>query len=234
MRRSTIVVLVVLFSLFTVAAYGQQQQYVSRFDGYVGYSFLTTPNMNLFQNGFDSEFGYNYNRWMALGADFSYFQGSSSIATTMLNTATAAKLLPYAPYLPQPFTVPYDATTYTYTAGPQINIRKIKAVTFFIRPALGAMHQSVSMHPGPGTALAPTLPTLIVQSLVGPGMKTSDTVVFYGFGGGIDFNVSKPMAIRVMSDFVHTGLFTGLLNSGQNTVRFSVSPSFRFGPPVKK
>jgi len=99
-------------------------------------------------------------------------------------------------------------------------------MTFFVRPALGALHADISLKPGDPVSIA------IVTKLIGPGMKTSDTVVFYGFGGGMDLNVSKHVGIRTAADFVHYDMFSGLLNGGRNSVRFSVGPTFRFGPNV--
>jgi hypothetical protein len=73
----------------------------------------------------------------------------------------------------------------------------------------------------------------IINGLV-PGAKTSDSGVFYGFGGGLDANFTKHVGIRTQADFVHTSLFSNLLNSGQNTIRFSIGPTFHFGPNIVK
>jgi hypothetical protein len=72
-------------------------------------------------------------------------------------------------------------------------------------------------------ALAPLLPLI-------PGIKTkmNDTVAFYGFGGGFDYNASKHVGLRFSVDFVHTSLFSDLLNS-RNAVRFSVGPTWKWG-----
>ena len=50
----------------------------------------------------------------------------------------------------------------------------------------------------------------IVGSLIGPSMKTSQWTPFYGVGGGIDFNVSTHVGIKLTSDWVYTHLFQRL------------------------
>jgi hypothetical protein len=228
MRRSTFILLLVFLSLSVVTCVAQKQEYVGKYDAYVGYAYLTTPNMNLDERGFQAQFGYNYRRWLALGFDTSYFGGSTSLTVPMLNGATQAKLAPFVPLLPPGYTIyaPYHANTYTITGGPQLNYRGFKWVTLFIHPDIGAMHQTVQVHP------QDPIIKLIATSLLGPGMNTSQWVGFYGVGGGLDLNVSKHVAIRVQSDWVYTQLFQNLLKNPQYTWRMSASPTFRFGKNV--
>jgi Outer membrane protein beta-barrel domain len=223
MRRSAIISVIVFLFLSSLACFAQQD-YVSRYDGYVGWAYLSTPNMNLSQRGLDTEFGVNVRPWLSLGADFSYFTGHSSILPHMLNSTQLAKLAPILPLLPPGYNVfvPYGATTESYSAGTQFNYRHFKKVTLFVRPDLGAFHQSININP------QDQIIARIVQNVLGK-RTTSDTEVFYGVGGGMDFNVSRPVGIRVMADFVHTNLFSNLLKQGQNNIRFSISPTFRFG-----
>lgn len=229
MRREFICGLSLFILLFTLTCFSQQE-YVSRFDALGSYSFLSTPSLNLMQNGFNAEFGWNVRRWVALGGDFSVFSGSNTLIPSYLSPTVQTQLVPVLSQLPPGYTlaVPATATTYTYSAGPQFNLRKFKTVTFFAHPALGALHADITLKPGD------PISTAIVTKLVGPGMKTSDTVVFYGFGGGMDFNVSKHVGIRTAADFVHYDMFSSLPNGGRNSVRFSVGPTFRFGPNVPK
>lgn len=219
-----------LFVVFASLTCFSQQEYVSRFDAFGGYSFLSAPKLNLFENGFNGEFGVNVKTWVALGGDFSVFTGSSALTPDELNAHTLAKLAPFLPLLPPGYrlAIPFSATTYTYSAGPQFNIRKLKEVTFFVRPALGALHESVTANPR-NDGIQP----LIVAALL-PSGKTSDTVVFYGFGGGMDFNLSQHFAVRTAADFVHYDVFSNLLNGGRNAVRFSIGPTFRFGQNIVK
>ena len=228
MRRSILLLLPLFLSLTVVTCFAQKQEYVGQYDAYMGFAYLTTPNMNLAQRGFQAQFGYNYRRWVALGFDTSYFGGGSSMTVPMLNNATLAKLAPYQSLLPPGFAVPYTANTYTITGGPQFNYRGFKYVTLFFHPDIGAMHMSVTAQP--------TSPLMgaIVGGLLGPSMSTSQWVGFYGVGGGFDLNVSKHVALRFQSDWVYTQLFSDLLRNPQHTWRMSASPTFRFGKNVPK
>jgi len=149
MRRSIFIVLLVFLSLSVVTCVAQKQEYVGQYDAYFGYAYLTTPNMNLAQRGWQGQYGYNWRRWVALGFDTSYFGGGSSLTVPMLNNQTIAKLAPILPLLPPGFKVwtPYTANTYTITGGPQFNYRGFKYVTLFIHPDIGAMYQSVAVQP---------------------------------------------------------------------------------------
>ncbi|HWR37635.1 MAG TPA: outer membrane beta-barrel protein [Clostridia bacterium] len=224
MRRLLLCVLLAFVSMSALA----QESYVGRYNAFTGFSYLSTPKMNLFQRGFNGEAGINVNRWLALGADFSMFKGHSSLTPEELTDAHQANLAPLLPLLPPgtKLSVPYDAETYTFSAGPQVNIRKLNAVTFFVRPAFGILYEKVTGKPDNPLA------TTVVTGLVGPSKAKSDTVLFYGFGGGMDLNVSKHVALRFAADFVHTNLFEGMLREGRNSVRFSTGPTFRFGKNV--
>lgn len=206
-----------ILALSTCVPARAQQAYVNRYDLFTGYSHLTSPSVSLQQNGFNGSFGVNVLRWLALGADFSAFKGNGSIKLS--NTTIAPVLAPFLGGLNPSF--PFSATTYTFAAGPQFNLRKFKWVTLFARPGLGALHESASLQIPP--ALAP------LASLV-PGLmpNLTNTVVFYGAGGGFDYNLSKHVAVRFSADFVHTHLFSNLLEP-RNAVRFSVGPTWRWG-----
>lgn len=229
MRRSSVFVSLAFIFLAVLPAVSQQD-FVSRYDAFVGYSYLNSPKLSLSQNGFHTQFGVNARSWAALGVDFSYFNGNSTLHTTDLNSTQLAKLAPIVPLLPPGFVIqsPYDATTYTITGGPQFSIRKFKAVTIFVRPSIGAMHESVTAKP-PNVITAQ-----IVGNLIGPTMKKNDTEIFYGAGGGVDLNFSKHLAVRAQMDFVRVGLFTDVLNGSQNNIRFSIGPTFRFGKNIQK
>jgi outer membrane protein with beta-barrel domain len=203
-----------------------QQEYVPRFDAFTGFSYLDSPKLNLAERGFNGEFGVNVTRWLALGGDYSIFTGHSDITAADLKSSVQLALLPLLRALP-PGTVialPFDSTTYTFSAGPQFNFRQLKTFTFFVRPALGGMHETATLK-APTPALG-----LLVQQLA-PSSKKTDLALFYGVGGGFDVIPSKHIGLRVGLDFVHVNLFNDLLE-GRNSLRVSVGPTFRFGANV--
>ena len=222
MRRS-ILLLLLLFLALSVGTCFSQQEYISRYSAYTAFSSFSTPSLNLTQRGFDGDFGVNVRSWLTLGGDFSYGNGGSSLLPSSLSPSVQAKLAPFLPYLPPGtvLAVPYSASTYTYEAGPQFNYRKMKKVTLFVRPALGALHMGMTAHPDPRVA------PLLAQ--VFGSMSKSDTVVFYGFGGGVTWEATPHFGIRVAADFVHYDVFSDLLNGGRNTVRVTVGTKYSFG-----
>lgn len=219
--------LLIAVLLFTAVSAFAQQEYVPRFNAYTGFSYLATPKQNLYQRGFDSEMGVNVTRWLALGADFSVMTGTSSLVPHGLDPAVRAKLAAYTFPAGYQLFVPYDATTYTYTAGPQLNYRHFKKVTLFVRPAIGLLHESVTLKP------KDPIQTAVVAQVTSSG-KANDTVWFLGVGGGFDLNASKHVGLRVTTDWVHSFPFEGLLATSRNAVRVTVGPTFRFGKNVPK
>jgi opacity protein-like surface antigen len=224
--------LVFLFLMFVIPVQAQQAQpYVGRFTGFTGFSYMASPSFNLYQRGFDGDFGVNVKRWFSLGVDFSVLDGNTSILPKELTPSLQAALgaeIGALGGLPPGYTlyVPFNGKTYTVAAGPQINFRQLKRFTFFVRPGLGAIHEHATLKP------RDTIQTIIVSSLAPSGSKT-DTTVFYGGGGGVDFNASKHVALRVTLDYVHCFLFKNLLKDSRDSVRISVGPTFRFGKNVE-
>ena len=215
--------LTALLLVFSACAFAQQS-YVGRYDAFAGFTYLDTPRMNLMERGFITQEGININRWLAFGVDFSVMDGHSDLKIGDLVPAdrNAAHSLGF----PDSFGVPYNSITYTYTAGPQINIRKFKKVTLFVHPDLGAIHEKVTAAP------KTTLQTLVTNALV-PGGSRPDTTYFYGVGGGLQYGLTKHFGLRFTADYVHLHLFSNLLADSRNSFRFSIGPSFNFGKNVK-
>jgi len=220
--------IMLLFVLLTTLTCFSQQTDIRQFSTFGAYSYLATPSLNLTQRGFDGDFGINMRSWLTLGADFSYAGGHSSLVPNDLNAATKAKLAPFLPFLPPGYVlaVPYNSSTYTYEAGPQFNYRGMKKVTLFVRPALGALHASVTAKPND------PITKLIVGGLLGSNPTKSDTVVFYGFGGGATWEVTPNFGLRVAADFVRYNFFSDLLDGGRNSVRVVVGTKFSFGKNI--
>ena len=229
MRRLLLCVLLLLLLSTALPCFSQQTD-IRQFSAFGAFSYLSTPSLNLTQRGFDGDFGVNVRSWLTLGGDFSYENGHSSLLPSALNSATQAKLAPFLPLLPPGFVlaVPYNSSTYTYEAGPQFNYRGLKKVTFFVRPALGALHANFTAKPN-----NPIIAEIVSGLLNGSTSKT-DTVVFYGFGGGITWEITPQFGLRVASDFVHYDFFSNLLNGGRNSVRVVVGTKFSFGKNILK
>jgi len=88
---------------------------------------------------------------------------------------------------------------YGFLGGPQISLRKEK-YTVFVHALVGGAHAQ--------------------------GLFTSDTDLAWALGGGVDWNVTRLVAIRVgQVDYFGTHF----LNRGQNDLRVSAGFVFRFG-----
>ncbi len=173
-------------------------------------------------------------RWVSLGFDYTIVTGNGALTPGLLTNwlqqelgpqlagAVAAGLIPATYQL----RVPLDSKTQTFSAGPQISFRHFKMATLFIRPDLGAIHENATAKP------TDAISTMIVGQLA-PSGKETDTVVFYGFGGGVDLNINKHFSLRVQADFVHDHLFDNLLQNGRNTVRIAVGPGFQWGRNIE-
>lgn len=224
-RRALMPVLVLFLMSATLTGFAQQRD-IRQFAVFGAYSYLQTPSLNLAQRGFDGDLGYNYRPWLTFGFDFSYASGSSNLFPSMLNAATQAKLAPFVPLLPPNFSVPYGSSTYTYEAGPQLNYRRLKKVTFFVRPALGALHAKFN------TTSSDPLTNTIVMGLLGGKLATSDTVAFYGFGGGATWEITPNFGLRFATDFARYNFFSAALNGPRNSVRVVIGTKFGFGKNI--
>ena len=228
--------MVLALTLVASRAYSQQT-YVTRYDLFTGYTFLDSPHVSLFENGFHFQMGVRPKTWYSLGFDYSISTGDLTLTPDLLTntlqqqlgaqltTLAAMGLLPPGYML----VVPAHSRTQTFAAGPQLAYRHFKQVTLFLRPDLGAIHEVATPQPAAGDLIAQG----IVKQLAPSGKKT-DWTPFYGFGGGIDFLFTNHVGLRVQSDLVYDHLFSDLLKDGRFTVRFSVGPIFNFGKNIKK
>jgi hypothetical protein len=219
--------------LLLVPAYAQQLN-INRVIVFTGYSYLTTPLIGLNQNGFDTSFGINANRWLGLGTDFSFFKGSTNLHFP--DTTLGTTLAPVVPAAMMPLlstlSAPISATTFTWGVGPKVNVRKWSKLTLFAHPGLGLMHESVDVNL---TTLLANPVTASIVPLTPLKAHLTDTVPFFGAGVGFDINASRRVGVRFTVDWVRSHMFNNLLD-WQNNVRFSVGPTWGFGEvyPAKK
>jgi hypothetical protein len=232
--RALRIVLALTVLAISPRAFGQQT-YVGHFDAYAGYAYLNSPMIQLSENGVHIQAGIRLRQWVSTGIDYSYAAGSGVITPNLLPPSLQQTLgaqlgqLAAAGLLPSGYAlkVPIDSTSQTFTVGPQFAYHGIKRVTLFVRPGLGAIHETAT--PRPTDPIA----TAIVQQLTPTGKKT-DTTYYYGFGGGFEVNVTDHFSIRTSADFVHDHLFNDLLQNGRNSVRFAIGPGFQWGRNVMK
>jgi hypothetical protein len=227
--------------LIAFPLHGQQQD-VARFDAFVGYTFLDSPHVSLFENGIGGQFGVRPKTWLTLGVDYTFTRGNLTLGSNLLLPSLQQTLgaelqqLAAAGVVPAGYTlvVPTHSVTQTIAAGPELVYRHMKHVTLFFRPLfLGMIHEAATPKP------ADPIQTLVVGGfeqlgLVSPSGVKTDNVVFYGFGGGFDILFSRNFGWRMQADMVHDHLFNDLLKDGRLTARFSVGPCFNFGKNIVK
>jgi opacity protein-like surface antigen len=243
-RMKRLLLFAALLFSFSACAFAQQD-YVGRFDVFGAFSFLDSPKLDLQQRGFNTQLGYNARRWLAFGFDYSIQNGHAALVTSDLkpNIQTGLNQLVlagqagvFAPLvIPANYQLwaPFNATTQTFTAGPQLAYRHFKKVTLFAHPSIGAIHEYITVKShDPFTAVV-VLPALIATGTLRT-LKPNDTTYFYGLGGGADFNATKHFHIRADVEFVHVFLFSDLLKDPRNSVRLSVGPTFNFGRNVSR
>jgi hypothetical protein len=200
------------------------------YDVVAGYAFLHSTNIDLNENGFQFQAGVTPRQWLTLGFDYSVSSGSSAINPAQVPPALAQQLaavlqqLAAAGQLPPGYklSIPFDAFTQTFAAGPQFNVYRRSHVTLFVRPSIGAVREQVTARP------KDPIQTLIVHQLVPTGKKT-DWQGFYGFGGGMDYDLTSHFGVRLQADEVYDHLFNDLLKDGRWTTRIGAGLSFRFG-----
>jgi hypothetical protein len=234
-------VLVLAIFLAAPATFAQQppppaeEQYVGRFLVYTGFMFLDSPKISLFEPGIHVQAGVRWSRHVSLGFDYSRGTGTTRIGLNQATTALqnefdpllaefiAANLIP-ANYVA---VLPFSSVTQTFTMGPEFPYRRFKRITPYMRPSAGVINEIATAHPTDHI-------TQLVVNVVAPSGKEEEWTAFYGFGGGIAFNVTKHFSLVVQADLVHDHLFPDLLKDGRNTVRFSIGPGFQFGKNVTR
>jgi outer membrane protein OmpA-like peptidoglycan-associated protein len=103
-----------------------------------------------------------------------------------------------------------DLTLTTYTAGPRITFRRSRTVTY-VQALFGGAHGSNSYFP------------------TGNSFSTSANSFAFSVGGGLDYELSHRLALRVPEvQYLHT-TFNNSVNSSQNQLAVGVGVVFKFG-----
>jgi len=210
-----------------------QQKYVTRYEFSAGYTFLDSPHLGLFENGFNLQAAVRPRTWYAVGFDYTNTRGDTALTAGLLpialrqNLAALLAQLAAQGLVPPNFVlaVPTHSFTQTFALGPVLTFRHFQQVTFSVRPSIGAVRETATPRPHDPVTAA------VVQFVVPSGKKT-DWRAFYGLGGGVDFMLNRRFAIRLQSDVVYDHLFRDILKDGRWTVRFSAGPAFFFGPNI--
>jgi len=228
--------ILIALSLWTAATpvWGQQS-YISRYDIFTGYTFLDSPHVGLFENGFHFQAAVRPRTWVSLGVDYSISAGDLTITPGLLLPSLQQQLgqelggLAAAGQIPPSYqlVMPTHSRTQTLAAGPQLASHHWRHFTAFVRPSIGAIHELATPKP------ADPIAKLVASQLAPAGNKT-DWTAFYGFGGGFDVLLSRHFAVRTQADLVYDHLFNDLLKDGRLTVRFSFGPCFNFGKNIVK
>lgn len=233
-RLSASVVATLVLTVLAAVPLEAQQTVVPRYVVYGGFTGFSTPGLDLTERGFNFQGGTNFSRWLAGGFDYTYVTGHSSLTPAMLKPSLQQQidgeiaLLEAAGQLPPGYqlSVPTDSTTQTYALGPQVEYRHLRRETLFLRPSIGAVHQTAVPHANPADPFAQA----VVAQLTPSGKKT-DWQGFYGFGGGVTWKLTNHVGLRTQADLVYWTLYNDLI-TGKWTVRYSVGPTFSFGKNV--
>ncbi|MGC9291667.1 MAG: hypothetical protein ACP5EP_02955 [Acidobacteriaceae bacterium] len=247
-RRETYRGLWVLMLVFLAGAAAQaQQSYVGRYDAYAGFADLESPALGLNQTGYHFQVGMNMRSWMAMGFDYTNADGTMILTPSELPAGPQQQEIygyinacvpggtgiPPSPgnpgCLPGSLPAGYqlrvstDSFLQEFAMGPVFNYRHFSRVTLFTHPSLGAFRIRATPHGTDPFALG------VVYALTsGTGTKL-DWTGFYGGALGMDYNVTKHLALRAQWDMVYQHPFNDILANGFWTERYSFGPNFQFG-----
>src|SRR5260370_8698161 len=91
MKWAPLLMFAAVWFFMTSPAFGQQE-YVSRYDAFAGYTFLDSPHVGLFENGFQFQAGVRPKTWYSLGFDYSISSGDLTLTPNLLTNALQQQL----------------------------------------------------------------------------------------------------------------------------------------------
>ena len=233
---STQILSLIFLFLSSAAICRSQQDYVGRYNIYTGFSDLSSPGLNsLNQIGFHLQAAISPGRLIGTGFDYSVQSGDTSLTTNLATPQLQAQLAALAAQfaqaglLPAGYTLnlPLHAFTQSFTIGGQLEYRHFAYATLFIRPSLSAFRITATPHPNPQDLFAVT-----VSKSLAPNGYLTDWTGAYGVGGGADLKMTEHVWARTQLDAVWNHPFNSILADGFWSYRFSLGPTFKFGPNV--
>jgi hypothetical protein len=233
---STRAFVLITLLISSVAICRAQQDYVGRYNIYTGFSDLSSPGLNsLNQIGFHLQAAISPSRLIGTGFDYSVQSGDTSLTTNLATPQLQAQLAALAAQFAQAgllppgytFDLPLHAFTQTFTIGAQLENRHFEYATLFIRPSLSAFRIQATPHPSPQDLFAVT-----VSKSLAPNGYLTDWTGAYGVGGGVDLRMSEHVWARTQLDAVWNHPFNSILANGFWSYRFSIGPTFKFGPSI--
>jgi opacity protein-like surface antigen len=180
-----------------------------KLDLFLGYSYLrATPtlaagNRMVGLNGGSTSLAYNFNSYLGLVADFGGFND------TQLRLSGAAPSS----------VVNSSGNAFTYLFGPRMSFRKYRRITPFAQVLLGGIHAS---------------DVTLSSGCIGVGciILPSETKFAMTAGGGLDLNLRRHLAIRlIQAEYLMTSFDDPSTGKGatQNDIRLSAGVVLRFG-----
>jgi outer membrane protein with beta-barrel domain len=198
-RMRRIVFTVSLLLVLPFSAMGQQAPKAEVFGGFS--YFHTEGGGNLY--GWNASVAGNLNNWFGLVADFGGHYDS--------NSSTSTIILPGIPG--STFRLENNMNVHTFMVGPRFSYRKSERITPFGHILIGGMRRHIKSDFQSG-------------SFGRNSFTDTQTTVAGAVGGGLDVNLGKSIALRVVqADFVLTHFFS----TPQSNARVSVGLVFRFG-----
>ena len=199
---SKIVGLLLLFTTSLAVA-----QDTPKFEVFGGYSYASAsktltlgrsrPNLN----GWNASVAGNFNRWIGIVGDFSGYYGSPQVSLPMITPCVTPPCL-----LPVDFiNVGLNTKEHTFLFGPQFTWRRGR-ISPFAHTLFGVGHASLKLD----TPFS---------------LATSSNAFAMALGGGVDFNLTHRLALRVQPDYLQTEFFSNT----QKNFRISTGLVFKFG-----
>jgi len=173
-------------------------------------------NLNFNLYGWNATVTENVNRWLGADFDFSGLYGLP-IPAFLCSASSPSNGASCFTTTPVPATV--ITKIHAFTFGPRFSMRRFGRVVPFAHVRLGVAHLIENIE---GSSIF--LPT---GDLLRNHTEASDTAFVVSPGAGLDFTLSRRIAIRFEGDYFMTRFY----NERQDNLRASAGLVFQFGKP---